>query len=65
MRLNKEKVSLIMAEQDLYQKDLSEKAKMSRGNLSTIINGKNCQPRTAYKIAKALGVDVVEIVEEA
>ncbi len=65
MRLNKEKVSLIMAEQDLYQKDLSEKAKMSRGNLSTIINGKNCQPRTAYKIAKALGVDVVEILEEA
>ena len=64
MRLNKEKVSLIMAEQDLYQKDLSEKAKMSRGNLSTIINGKNCQPRTAYKIAKALGVDVVEILEE-
>ena len=65
MRLNKEKVSLIMAVQDLYQKDLAEKAKMSRGNLSTIINGKNCQPRTAYKIAKALGVDVVEILEEA
>ena len=65
MRLNKEKVSLIMAEQDLYQKDLAEKAEMSRGNLSTIINGKNCQPRTAYKIAKALGVDVVEILEEA
>ena len=64
MRINKEKVSLIMAEQALYQKDLAEKAKMSRGNLSTIINGKNCQPRTAYKIAKALGVDVVEILEE-
>ena len=63
MRLNKEKVSLIMAEQDLYQKDLAEKAKMSRGNLSTIINGKNCQPITAYKIAKALGVDVTAILE--
>lgn len=63
MRLNKEKVSLIMAEQDLYQKDLAEKAEMSRGNLSTIINGKNCQPRTAYKIAKALGVDVTAILE--
>ena len=65
MRLNKEKVCLMMAEQDLYQKDLAEKAKMSRGNLSTIINGKNCQPRTAYKIAKALGVDVIAILEEA
>ena len=65
MRLNKEKVSLIMSQQDLYQKDLAEKAKMSRGNLSTIINGKNCQPRTAYKIAKALGVDVIAILEEA
>lgn len=63
MRLDKAKVSLIMAEQDLYQKDLAEKAEMSRGNLSTIINGKNCQPRTAFKIAKALGVDVTEIIE--
>ena len=65
MRIDKNKVSFIMAEQDLYQKDLADRAKMSRGNLSTIINGKNCQPRTAYKIAKALGVDVVEILEEA
>ena len=63
MRLDKDKVSLIMAERDLYQKDLAERASMSRGNLSTIINGKNCQPRTAYKIAKALGVDVTEILE--
>lgn len=64
MRIDKNKILFIMAEQDLYQKDLAEKAKMSRGNLSTIINGKNCQPRTAYKIAMALGVDVVQILEE-
>lgn len=63
MRINKEKVYLIMAKKDLYQKDLAENAKMSRGNLSTIINGKNCQPRTVYKIAKALNVDVTEIIE--
>ena len=62
MRIDKNKVSFIMAEQDLYQKDLADRAKMSTGNLSTIINGKSCQPRTAYKIAKALGVDVTEII---
>lgn len=64
MRLSKEKISFIMAEQDLYQKDLAARAKMSRGNLSTIINGKSCQPRTIYKIAKALGVDTMEILED-
>lgn len=64
MKIDKNKISFIMAERDLYQKDLAERASMSRGNLSAIINGKNCQPRTAFRIAKALGVDVVEILED-
>lgn len=64
MKLCKRKVSLIMAKQNLYQKDVADKAGMSRGNFSMLINGKNCQARTAYKIAKALKVDVTEIIED-
>lgn len=64
MRLDKTKVLFVMAERDMYQKDLAELSGMSRGNLSTLINGKNCQPRTAFKIAKALNVNVEEILEQ-
>ena len=63
MRISKNKISFFMAEKDMLQKDLAIKADMSRGNLSTIINGKNCQARTIFKIAKALNVDVTEIME--
>lgn len=63
IRINKYKISFIMAERDMMQKDLAGLAGMSRGNLSTLINGKNCQLRTAFKIAKALGVGVEEILE--
>lgn len=64
MRLSKNKISFIMGEKDMLQKDLAEKAGMSRDNLSTIINGKNCQARTAFKIAKVLNCDVTEILED-
>lgn len=63
MRINKTKISFIMAERDMLQKDLAKEAGMSRGNLSTLINGKNCQARTIFRIAKALGVDATEIME--
>ena len=35
MRISKNKISFIMAEKDMLQKDLAIKADMSRGNLST------------------------------
>ena len=39
MRLCKTKMEIIMAKHDMYQKDLADKVGMSRGNLSTLING--------------------------
>lgn len=63
MKISKYKISFIMAEKDLMQKDLAELAGMSRGNLSNLINGKNYRPRTAFRIAKALNVGVEEILD--
>ena len=40
MRVDKNKILLLMAKKNMLQKDLAYKAEMSRGNLSTIINGK-------------------------
>lgn len=64
MRVDKNKILLLMAKRNMLQKDLAYKADMSRSNLSTIINGKSVQTKTAYKIAKALEVDVTEIIEQ-
>lgn len=64
MKISKKKVSFIMAEKDMFQKDLAEKAGMSRGNLSVILNGKNCQPKTILKIANALNVEIEAILED-
>lgn len=63
MKVNKIKISVLMAQKKMRQQDLADKAGMSRGNLSTIINGKTCRPVTVIRLADALGVDVTEIIE--
>lgn len=64
MKLKAWKIKLLLAEQELRQSELAEKAGMSRQNLSTILNRGTCSPANAGRIAKALGVDVTEILKE-
>lgn len=64
MRINKLKFQFALGRAGLTQAELAEKIHMSRGNLSTIINGKSCQPKTMFKIADGLGVDVTELLED-
>ncbi len=64
MRIDKRKIFLIMARKNWLQKDLAEKAGMSRGNLSLVINGKNCHPKTVFKLSEALNVKPEEILED-
>ena len=45
------------------QKDL-EAAGIPKGTLCRIVGGGDMRPETAGKIAKALGVDVTEILED-
>lgn len=63
MRLNKTKLLFLMADLGLKQDDIAKSAGMTKGNLSTIINGKRCRPETAYRISKALGVTAAEIFD--
>ena len=44
-------------------KEELEAAGIPRGTLCTAISGKNVRPETIGKIAKALGVDVTEIID--
>ena len=62
MKVSKSKISVLMAEKNMNQQDLADTAGMSRGNLSTILNGKSCQPTTVHRIAEALGARVSSIL---
>lgn len=64
MKLNIKNINLLLAKQIIGQKELAERCGMLPQNIHTILFRGSCQPRTAGKIAKALGVDVAEIVKE-
>lgn len=63
MKLSREKLDLARARTCKGPKDL-EAVGISRGTWATAISGKSVRPETAGRIAKALGVDVTEILEE-
>lgn len=64
MKLNTSKIKIILAERDLTRAALAEASGISRQNVSTILTRGTCEPRTAGKLAKGLGVPVSEIVME-
>lgn len=63
MKINKLNLDLLQAERGLTCSELAKKAGMSRQNLSTVRTRGTCTPITAGKIAKALEVNVTEIIE--
>lgn len=63
MKINRTKIELIQAEQGMSSKELAEKAGMCRQNVSLVKTRGTCTPVTAAKLARALGVDVSELIE--
>ena len=64
MRMSGSEVEIIMARQELTKMSMAEKIGISRNRLYTALNSKNRSPATVGRIAKALGVDVEEILED-
>lgn len=62
MKLDRKKFMLARARACMGQKDF-EKAGIPSGTLCRAMSGKNLKPETLGRIAKALGVDVEEIIE--
>lgn len=62
MKIDSKQIEIYMAMQDITKTDLSERCRISRQNLSTIIRRGTCEPKTAGKIARGLGVSVSEIL---
>lgn len=64
MKANKNKLVLAMARACMNTEDLAASAKMPRPTVNNVITGRSVRPRTMGEIARALGVDVTEIIEE-
>ena len=66
MKADRNKLELAMARACLLPSELAERAGMPRPTVSGVISmldGMNVRPATLGKIARALGVDVEELLE--
>lgn len=64
MKTNRKKLELAMARACMNTEDLQKAAEMPRPSLNNVISGKSARPATIGRIARALGVDVTEIIDE-
>ena len=62
MRIDRVKLVSELTRQDMTQKRLAELAGVSRATITYIRGGKCCTDEVGHKIARALGVDVTEIM---
>lgn len=65
MKLDTNKFEKVLADKGLMLKDLCDKAELAEVTLRNIRQGKRTpRPATLGRIAKALGVDVQDIIQE-
>lgn len=64
MRLDKTKITILMAVKELSVTEIARRCGKTKQRVSCIFNSINVAPKTAGMIAKALEVDVTEIIEK-
>lgn len=64
MTINTQRIETILAERGLTKAAYAVNCGISRQNVSTIIRRGTCEPKTAGKLARGLGVSVAEIIKE-
>lgn len=64
MRIDRIKLIVLMTQKNMNVLELAELSGVSRATVTAVKSGKSCAITTAARIAKALGVDVTEILEE-
>lgn len=63
MKADRQKLELALARLCMTTDTLAKRAEMPRPTVKNVITGRNVRPATLGRIAKALGVDVVDILE--
>ena len=64
MKISTRKIEIIQAQKNITNAAIAELSGISRQNYSTVKLRGTCRPTTAGKIARALGVEVEELLEE-
>lgn len=64
MTISAIKIETRLAELGITKAALAERCGVSRQNISAIVRRGTCEPRTAGKLAKGLGLDVAELIGE-
>lgn len=64
MKADRRKLEIAMANACMNTEDIQKAIGMPRATLNGVVSGRNVRPGTIGKIAKALGVDVAEILED-
>ncbi len=65
MKIDKNKLAIALARKCWNQRTLRDNGQVSSQTLRNINNGKEVLPETAGKIARALGVDVTELLTDS
>lgn len=63
MKADKKKLEIAMANSCMNTSDLQTVSGLPRPTINNVITGRNVRPATIGNIAKALNVDVTEIIE--
>ncbi len=64
MKLNRDKVDIAMARKMMTVTDLAKAYGVSRARMNVILNSQVLTPVCAGRVAKALGMDVTEIIDQ-
>lgn len=64
MTINTQYIKLAVADKGWTWAEYAASCGISRQNISTIIRRGTCEPKTAGKLARGLGVPVAEIIRE-
>lgn len=64
MKVDVIKIEALLARQGITKTELACRAGISRQSISVIVGRGTCTPITTGKLASALGVDVLDIIEQ-
>lgn len=64
MRANQKKLQIAMAQACMNTEDVQKVSELPRPTLNNVITGRNVRPGTLGRVAKALGCNVTEILED-
>lgn len=63
LTLDRKKIEILQAEKGIPSEKLIALTGLTRATVLNMKNGKPCKPLSVHKLAKALGVDVTELLK--